>query len=324
MAKVFIAGPIPQVGLDILEKHQIEVDMYDGPGVVDQDTLKARVKDADALISILSTNVDKEVIEAGKNLKIIANYGAGFNNVDIEFAKEKGIYVTNTPGVSTRSTAELTFALVLAVARRIPEGDRLSRTKGFDGWAPLFFRGREVSGKTLGIVGLGEIGSAVAKRAKAFDMDVLYTGPHRKIEKEKSLGVKYVDFDTLLKHSDFITINAAYSPKLHHMFDTKQFEMMKPTAFLINAARGPIVNEQALADALKDKEIAGAALDVYEFEPKINDDLKSMDNVVITPHIGNATYEARDAMAQIVAKNTVDVLKEDKAPKYIVNGVEKG
>lgn len=322
MAKVYIAGPIPQVGLDILEKNNIEVDMYDGPGVVDQETLKNGVKDADALISILSTNVDKDLIAAGENLKVIANYGAGFNNVDIEYAESKGIYVTNTPGVSTRSTAELTFALVLAVARRIAEGDQLSRTKGFDGWAPLFFRGREVSGKTIGIFGLGNIGYAVAKRAKAFDMDILYTGPHRKEDKEKELGAKYVDFDTLLKESDFITINAAYKPELHHLFDTEQFKQMKPTAYLVNAARGPIVNEQALADALKDKVIEGAALDVYEFEPKITEDLKSLDNVVITPHIGNATFEARDGMAEIVANNTVDVLKDNKAPQYVVNNVK--
>ncbi|RIN50240.1 hydroxyacid dehydrogenase [Staphylococcus simulans] len=322
MAKVYIAGPIPQVGLDILEKNNIEVDMYDGPGVVDQETLKNGVKDADALISILSTNVDKDVIAAGENLKVIANYGAGFNNVDIEYAESKGIYVTNTPGVSTRSTAELTFALVLAVARRIAEGDQLSRTKGFDGWAPLFFRGREVSGKTIGIFGLGNIGYAVAKRAKAFDMDILYTGPHRKEDKEKELGAKYVDFDTLLKESDFITISAAYKPELHHLFDTEQFKQMKPTAYLVNAARGPIVNEQALADALKDKVIEGAALDVYEFEPKITEDLKSLDNVVITPHIGNATFEARDGMAEIVANNTVDVLKDNKAPQYVVNNVK--
>lgn len=322
MAKVYIAGPIPQVGLAILEKNNIEVDMYDGPGVVDQETLKNGVKDADALISILSTNVDKDVIAAGENLKVIANYGAGFNNVDIEYAESKGIYVTNTPGVSTRSTAELTFALVLAVARRIAEGDQLSRTKGFDGWAPLFFRGREVSGKTIGIFGLGNIGYAVAKRAKAFDMDILYTGPHRKEDKEKELGAKYVDFDTLLKESDFITINAAYKPELHHLFDTEQFKQMKPTAYLVNAARGPIVNEQALADALKDKVIEGAALDVYEFEPKITEDLKSLDNVVITPHIGNATFEARDGMAEIVANNTVDVLKDNKAPQYVVNNVK--
>ncbi|MHD0396994.1 2-hydroxyacid dehydrogenase family protein [Staphylococcus simulans] len=322
MAKVYIAGPIPQVGLDILEKNNIEVDMYEGPGVVDQETLKNGVKDADALISILSTNVDKDVIAAGENLKVIANYGAGFNNVDIDYAESKGIYVTNTPGVSTRSTAELTFALVLAVARRIPEGDQLSRTKGFDGWAPLFFRGREVSGKTIGIFGLGNIGYAVAKRAKAFDMDILYTGPHRKEDKEKELGAKYVDFDTLLKESDFITINAAYKPELHHLFDTEQFKQMKPTAYLVNAARGPIVNEQALADALKDKVIEGAALDVYEFEPKITEDLKSLDNVVITPHIGNATFEARDGMAEIVSNNTVDVLKDNKAPQYVVNNVQ--
>ena len=153
-------------------------------------------------------------------------------------------------------------------------------------------------------------------------MDVLYTGPHRKEDKERELGVKYADFDTLLENSDFVTINAAYNDNLHHMFDTEQFKQMKPTAYLVNASRGPIVNEQALADALKDKVIEGAALDVYEFEPKITEDLKSLDNVVITPHIGNATFEARDGMAKIVANNTVDVLKENKAPKFVVNDVE--
>src|SRR5699024_10736455 len=162
-----------------------EVDMYEGKGIGDKETLMQGGKDADALISVLSTNVDQDVIDAGSNLKIIANYGAGFKNVGIEDAKQKHIDVTNTPKASTNSTAELTFALVLDVARRIPEGDKLCRTTGFDGWAPLFFRGREVSGKTIGIIGLGEIGSAVAKRAKAFDMNVLYIGPNQKVDKER-------------------------------------------------------------------------------------------------------------------------------------------
>ncbi|MBF7021400.1 2-hydroxyacid dehydrogenase family protein [Staphylococcus kloosii] len=317
MSKVFIAGAIPQVGLDLLEQH-FEVSVYEGTGIIDQQTLKDGVKDADALVSLLSTNVDKEIIDAGKNLKIIANYGAGFNNVDIDYARQNNIDVTNTPKASTDATAELTIALVLSVARRIPEGDKLCRTTGFDGWAPLFFRGREVSKKTIGIIGLGEIGSAVARRAKAFDMDILYTGPHQKPEKEREIGVKYVDLETLLKNADFITINAAYNPSLHHQIDKEQFEMMKPTSYLINASRGPIVNEQALVDALKSQEIEGAALDVFEFEPEINDELKTLDNVVITPHIGNATFEARDMMSKIVANDTISKLSGDE-PQFKVN-----
>ena len=267
---------------------------------------------------MLSTSVDKEVIDAANNLKIITNYGAGFNNVDIDYARQQNIDVTNTPKASTNSTAELTFALVLAVARRIPEGDKLCRTTGFDGWAPLFFRGREVSGKTIGIIGLGEIGSAVARRAKAFDMNILYTGPHQKVDKEREIGAKYVDLETLLKNADFVTINAAYNPSLHHQIDKAQFEMMKPTSYLINASRGPIVHEKALVQALKDKEIEGAALDVFEFEPEINDELKTLDNVVITPHIGNATFESRDMMSKIVANDTISKLNNDQ-PKFIVN-----
>lgn len=317
MVKVYIAGAIPEVGLNLLKEH-FEVEMYEGEGIIDKETLMEGVKDASALISILSTNVDQEVIDSASNLKIIANYGAGFNNVDVKYAREKDIDVTNTPKASTASTAELTFGLVLAVARRIVEGDKLSRTQGFDGWAPLFFRGREVSGKTIGIIGLGEIGSAVAKRAKAFDMDILYIGPHQKKEKEREIGAKYVDLNTLLENADFITINAAYNPDLHHMIDTEQFKLMKSTAYLINAGRGPIVNEEALVKALEDKEIEGAALDVYEFEPEITEGLKSLDNVVITPHIGNATYEARDMMSKIVANDTIKKLNGE-TPQFIVN-----
>lgn len=318
MVKVYIAGPIPEVGLNLLKEQGFEVDMYEGTGIIDKETLKQGVKDADALISLLSTSVDKEVIDAANNLKIITNYGAGFNNVDIDYARQQNIDVTNTPKASTNSTAELTFALVLAVARRIPEGDKLCRTTGFDGWAPLFFRGREVSGKTIGIIGLGEIGSAVARRAKAFDMNILYTGPHQKVDKEREIGAKYVDLETLLKNADFVTINAAYNPSLHHQIDKAQFEMMKPTSYLINASRGPIVHEKALVQALKDKEIEGAALDVFEFEPEINDELKTLDNVVITPHIGNATFESRDMMSKIVANDTISKLNNDQ-PKFIVN-----
>lgn len=318
MVKVYIAGPIPEVGLNLLKDQGFEVDMYEGKGIIDKETLKEGVKDADALISLLSTNVDKDVIDAASNLKIIANYGAGFNNIDGDYARQLNIDVTNTPKASTNSTAELTFGLVLSAARRIVEGDKLCRTTSFDGWAPLFFRGREVSGKTIGIIGLGEIGSAVARRAKAFDMNVLYTGPNQKVDREREIGSKYVDLETLLKNADFVTINAAYNPDMHHQIDTEQFEIMKPTSYLINASRGPIVHEQALVQALQDKEIEGAALDVFEFEPEINDELKKLDNVVLTPHIGNATFESRDMMSKIVANDTVSKLTNHE-PKYVVN-----
>ncbi|ELJ9315696.1 hydroxyacid dehydrogenase, partial [Staphylococcus pseudintermedius] len=181
-----------------------------------------------------------------------------------------------------------------------------------------FFRGREVSGKKLGIIGLGEIGTAVARRAKGFDMDILYTGPHQKPDKERELGAKYLDLDTLLQTADFVAINAAYQPSMRHMIDTPQLEMMKPTSYLINASRGPIVHEAALLEALQNKTIEGAALDVYEFEPKITEGLKSLDNVVITPHIGNATFEARDMMAEIVANNLVKKANGE-TPDFIVN-----
>ncbi|RIN24555.1 2-hydroxyacid dehydrogenase family protein [Mammaliicoccus vitulinus] len=317
MKKVFITGEIPTEGLNLLQEH-FEVDVFEGEKLITKETLLQKVNDVDAIISPLSTNIDKEIIDQAPNLKIIANYGAGFNNIDIKYAREKGIDVTNTPKASTNATADLTIGILLAASRRIAEGDKLCRTTGFNGWAPLFFRGREVSGKTVGIVGLGEIGSAVARRAKGFDMNILYTGPNRKPEQEASLGATYVSLDEMLAQADFITINAAYSDALHHLFDKDAFEKMKETAYIINASRGPIVDENALVEALKAKTIEGAALDVFEFEPKITEELKSMDNVVLTPHIGNATFEARDEMARIVAHNTIKKLQGDQ-PDFVVN-----
>lgn len=317
MKKIFVAGPIPKAGLALLESH-FDVQMYEGKGIISKDELKRGVEDAFGLVSLLSTQVDKDVIDHAKQLEFIANYGAGFNNVDIDYAKSKGIGVSNTPKASTNATAELTMGILLAVARRIPEGDQLMRHEGFDGWAPLFFRGREVSGKTIGIIGLGEIGSAVGRRAKGFDMNILYTGPNRKEEKEQALDATYVDLNTLLKESDFVVINAAYNPSMEHMIDEEQLNLMKPTAYLINASRGPIVHEQALLEALQNNIIEGAALDVYEFEPQITEGLKSLNNVVITPHIGNATFEARDMMAEIVATNLIKKA-QGETPDFIVN-----
>ena len=321
MAKILVAGEIPQKGLELLlENHEVEV--FSGEKLISDTELRERIKDKDALLSLLSTPVTKEVIDQAPNLKIIANYGAGFNNIDFEYAASKEIPVTNTPIASTAATADLTIALLLASARRVAEGDEVCRTVGFNGWAPLYFRGREVTGKTIGIVGFGQIGQAVAKRAAAFDMKVLYTGPNRKnLEVEQALNATYVSFDELVAESDFIAINCSYNPALKHMFSTKQFEMMKSTAYLINCARGPIVDEAALIKALAEKQIEGAGIDVFEFEPEISDGLKKLKNVVLTPHIGNATYETRDAMAIMAAGNIVKVLNGE-APSYVVNGVK--
>ncbi|SDZ02296.1 MULTISPECIES: NAD(P)-dependent oxidoreductase [Bacillus] len=310
MAKILVAGKIPEIGLQLLQNHDVE--MYDKEGLISVEELAERVKEKDALLSLLSTKVTKEVIDVAPDLKIIANYGAGYDNIDYMYAAEKGITVTNTPKVSTEATAELTFALLLAAARRIPEGDTLCRTVGFNGWAPLFFLGREVYGKTIGIIGLGEIGKAVAKRAKAFGMNVIYTGPNRKDEAESELEAIYVTLEELLQTADFITINCAYNPSLHHMIDEEQFKMMKKTAYIINAARGPIMNELALAHALETNEIEGAALDVFEFEPKITERLKGLKNVVLTPHVGNATFETRDAMAEMAVRNILAVLEGEE------------
>ncbi|MDV3053128.1 2-hydroxyacid dehydrogenase family protein [Staphylococcus ureilyticus] len=317
MKKIFIAGAIPEAGLNQLEQH-FDVDMYTGETLISEALLIEKIKDVDALITLLSTNVSRKVIETAPKLKIIANYGAGFNNIDIEAARENDINVTNTPIASTNSTAELTMGILLAVARRIPEGDQLCRNEGFNGWSPLFFRGREVSGKTIGIIGLGEIGTAVARRAKGFDMNVLYSGPKRYEDKEAELNSEYVSQDELLNRSDFVTLNCAYNEKLKHMIDYNAIKKMKPTSYLINASRGPIVYEEELVKALEEGIIEGAALDVFEFEPKITEALKSMKNVVITPHIGNATFEARDMMADIAASNVVKQLSGEQ-PNYIVN-----
>ncbi|MEH7081621.1 2-hydroxyacid dehydrogenase family protein [Neobacillus drentensis] len=322
MAKILVAGEIPQKGLEmLLENHEVEV--FSGEKLISNTELKERIKDKDALLSLLSTPVTKEIIDQAPNLKIIANYGAGFNNIDFDYAASKEIPVTNTPIASTAATADLTMALLLASARRVAEGDEVCRTFGFNGWAPLYFRGREVTGKTIGIIGFGQIGQAVAKRAAAFDMKVLYTGPNRKSQEvEQALNVTYVSFDKLVAESDFITINCSYNPTLKHMFSTKQFEMMKSTAYIINCARGPIVDEAALIKALGEKQIEGAGIDVFEFEPEISDGLKKLKNVVLTPHIGNATYEARDAMAIMAAGNIVKVLNGE-APSYVINGVKE-
>lgn len=319
MANVFITAAIPQAALKVLQNAGLNVESYTGSGLITKDELIKRVAGKDYLITPLSTQVNQDVIDADPQLKLIANYGAGFNNIDVKYAREKNIPVTNTPKVSTTSTAEVTTGLIISLAHRIVEGDKLMRTTGFAGWAPLFFLGHELAGKTLGIFGMGQIGQAVAKRMAAFDMKIIYTQHHQLTpEIEQKLNAKFVSMEELIKQSDVLTLHAPLTPETKHILGTEQFKQMKNSAYLINASRGPVIDEGALLTALQNHELAGAALDVYEKEPEVAAGFKKLDNVILTLHIGNATVEARDAMANIVANN-VALMNQGKAPLYVVN-----
>lgn len=320
---VFIADKIPEEALQILKKSGLTFEMYQGEELIDKKTLMDKVSDVKYLITPLSTQVDKEVIDAAPELKLIANFGAGTNNIDLEYAAAKEIPVTNTPYVSAVSTAEVTVALILALKHRVVEGDSLMRTTGFNGWAPLFFLGHQLAGKTVGIIGLGQIGREVARRLHAFDMQILYTQRKQsQVDVETELGAKYVSKDELLKSADIVTLHIPATKDTFHYLGEREFKLMKNSAVLVNAARGQVIDEKLLPEMLAEKEIAGAALDVYEKEPAVSDELKHLSNVILTPHVGNATVEARDAMAQIVAQN-VSLVAQGQSAKYIVNAVKK-
>lgn len=319
MMKVFISAPLPEVTVEKIKAANLEVTMHSQETLITHNELLAAVKDVDFLITPLSTQVDKEIIDGAPNLKLIANFGAGFNNIDFNYARSKNIAVTNTPLVSTNSVAEVTLGLILDLSHRIVEGDTMMRTTGFPGWSPLFFLGHEIAGKTLGIVGLGNIGQSAAQKARALSMNVQYWQHHQLSDpQERSLGVKYVSMDELISTSDFISINAPLTDENFHQFNADTFHQMKKTAALINVGRGPIVDEEALVTALRAGEIGGAALDVYEHEPKVTPGLTEMKNVILTPHIGNATVEARNAMGNIVAENVIAVAN-GQSPKYVIN-----
>ncbi len=252
------------------------------------------------------------------DLKIIANYGAGFDNIDINAAAKRNIVVTNAPAPSSAvSTAELTFALILMIARDMLRAEKNLRDGNFKGWRPTYFLGEQLKSKTLGIIGLGNIGKNLAKRALSFEMNVVYHSRNRK-EDVENLGVKYMERDDLIRSADFLSLHTAFSPELRHMISDREFELMPESAYLINAARGPLVDERALICALTEGKIRGAALDVYEFEPKISDELLKLENVVLMPHLGNATYDARREMGEAVLDNLMD-FKEGQRPRNKVN-----
>lgn len=318
LPKVLITRRIPDAGFDILE-NKVEMDIYDEDCPISQEELLARVKGKDGLYCLLSDKIDNEMIEAaGDSLKIISNYAVGYNNIDVAFATEKGVMVTNTPGALREATADLSWALIMAVARRIPESDRFVREGKFIGWGPKLMLGHEVYGKTIGIVGLGDIGSAVARRAKGFDMRILYHSRTRKTELEEELGALKVDLDDLLRESDFISLHVPLTSQTRHLIGEREIDLMKNTAIIINLSRGEVIDEKALVSALKERKIAGAGLDVFENEPMFAPGLAELDNVVLTPHTGSATFQSRDTMAVMAARDMLSGLS-GKRPINLVN-----
>ena len=317
--KVYVTRQIPEEGINLLKKfcRMVEVNPHDSPLTYDE--LLMQVKGRDAILTMLSDRIDERLMSEAKSLKVIANYAVGYDNIDIKAATAKGIVVTNTPGVLTDSTADMAWALLFSIARRIVEGDKVTRVGKFVGWAPMFLLGRDVVGKTLGIIGAGRIGTAMAMRSRGWCMKVLYTTQsNRNAVLEEMLGAKRVDLETLLKESDFISIHTPLSEKTRHLIGAKELSLMKKTAYLINTARGSVIDEAALVNALKNKQIAGAGLDVYEEEPKLKPGLAELDNVVLAPHLGSATVESRTKMAVMAAENIIAVLNKQK-PKNCVN-----
>ncbi|AMW32466.1 glyoxylate reductase [Fervidobacterium changbaicum] len=315
--KVFITYAIPEKGIEIL-KEKFEVDVYYGEDFLGKEELLKRAKSADAVITQLRDPIDAEFINNLERTKIIANYAVGYNNIDVEAATKKGIFVTHTPGVLTEATADIAFALILAVARRIVEADKFVREGNFVGWKPKLFLGYDLYGKTLGIIGMGRIGQAVARRALGFGMRIVYFNRHRLPEEiERQYNAEYVDLDSLIETSDFISIHTPLTKETYHLIDANRIAKMKSNAILINTARGPVVDEKALYEALKERKIAGAGFDVYENEPQLTPGLEKLDNVVLLPHIGSATYETRDRMSEMVALNVIYAL-EGKIPPNLV------
>jgi glyoxylate reductase len=290
------------------------------PEAIPRDELLARIGGKHGAITLLTERVDAELLDAaGPQLRIVANYAVGFDNIDVEECTRRGVLATNTPEVLSETTADLAWALLMAAARRIAEGDRFLRSRTPWIWGPEMMLGQDVHDVTLGVVGFGRIGQAVARRARGFRMRVIYFDPYRPPENvERELGAEYRAFDDLLPEADFISIHVALTPETHHLFGAEQFRRMKPTAVLVNTARGPVVDEAALARALRDGELFAAGLDVFEREPEVHPALLELENVVIVPHLGSATVATRDAMGMLAGENLIAAL-EGRRPPTLLN-----
>jgi glyoxylate reductase len=316
---IYVTRKLPDAVIQTIQaKYQVKMWEHDDIPVP-KEVLLAEAKKADALLTMLSDSIDERILTAGKNLKVVANLAVGFDNIDLESADRKGIAICNTPDVLTDTTADLTFSLLMATARRLVEAAEFVKEGKWKSWSPLLLAGQDIHHKTLGIVGMGNIGEKVAKRATGFEMNILYHNRTRKLEVEEKLGASYVPFGELVEKSDFIVCLTPLTAETKAMFTREVFNKMKPSAIFINASRGPVADEQALYEALVAGEIAGAGLDVFDNEP-INADhqLLKLANVVATPHIGSSSVETRVAMMKLCIDNIVAVL-EGAEPESLVN-----
>ncbi|MGD1152506.1 MAG: D-glycerate dehydrogenase [Syntrophales bacterium] len=316
--RILVTGRLPQeIMTGLSKKYEADINIEDKP--FDRQKLLDGIKDKEGLLSMITDTVDEEVLDRADRLKMIAQFGVGYNNINVTAATRRGIPVSNTPGVLTDATAELAFALILAISRRLVEGDRMTREGRFRCWAPMLFLGREVTGKTLGVIGMGKIGKAVAQRARCFNMPILYHNRSRMSKsEEKELMAKYVDMRTLLSQADFITLHVPLTDQTRHLIGSQELSLMKPTAYLINTSRGPVVDEHALLETLRNGRIGGAGLDVYENEPALTPGLVELENVILLPHVGSGTLETRFRMATMAVENLIAGLS-GKVPPNLVN-----
>jgi glyoxylate reductase len=305
MSRILVTRKLPSSVLAKLNDIAA-VDLYTGAAAIPPDELRTRVAGADALVCLLTDAIDRSVVDAGRSLKVIANVAVGYNNIDVAYAKAKGIAVTNTPDVLTESVADFTWALILAITRRLSEGERLLRRGDWKGWALDFMLGTELRGKQLGLIGVGRIGRAVAARAPAFGMSVAYTS-RAEAPANSAIG-EAMSLDRLLLTSDVVSLHVPLTAETRHMIDKRALTRMKRSAYLINTARGPVVDEEALAWALQSHLLCGAALDVYENEPAVHPGLLTLENVLLVPHLASGTTETRTAMADLAIRNVLAVL----------------
>ena len=317
LKKVLVTRRIPEAGLSIL-RNACDMEVYPEDRAIPRQLLLEKVTQVDGLLCLLSELVDEELFSNVTRLKVVSNYAVGYDNIDVDAATRRGIVVTNTPDVLTEATADMAWTLLLAAARRVGEGDRIMRQQSFQGWGPLFLLGQDVQRKTLGILGAGRIGSAVARRSAGWDMKILYYDKNVNQELEKKYSAKKVDLMQLIQNADFISIHLPLASETHHLINREKLRKMKKSAVLINTARGPIIDEQALVIALRENWIAATGLDVYQDEPRMAEGLAELENVILAPHIGSATVKTRDDMARIAATNLLAVL-EGKRPANQVN-----
>ncbi len=316
--KVYVTRRIPQPALDLI-RAVADLTMWDREDVPPpREVILRDVMQVDGLLTLLTDRIDGQVMDAASRLKVVSNFAVGFDNIDIPAATSRGIVVTNTPEVLTDTVADFAFCLILAAARRLVEADAYARAGKWKTWEPLLLAGQDVHGATLGLIGLGRIGSAVARRAKGFEMRVIYYDPYRRQDLETSLGIEYRAFTDVLRDADVLSVHVPLSEQTRHLIGREQFGMMKKTAVFVNTSRGPVVDQRALAEALASRRIFAAGIDVFEQEPMPADDpLLRLDNVVVAPHIASASVPTRIRMATLAAENLVAVLQGQRPPNPV-------